>query len=99
MPETTSKTTADEAAPKAGEEEEVRPFVWLDVGHVQGSGNVGALPEDIRIQNGKVAVDAVTGLVLSDQPDYPEHDVPEPAPPEPAPPEPAPEAKAKDRDR
>jgi len=67
-----------ESKPAAALDDENRLYVWMDVGHVNN------LPDDTRIQNGHVAVDAVTGLVLADQPDYPVHEVPEPEPEPPA---------------
>lgn len=50
---------------------------WVDPGHLPGP-----LPEDLRVQHGKVAIDVATGEVIRPQPDYPP-DTEQPEPPGP----------------
>jgi hypothetical protein len=53
------------------------PYVWMDVGHVNG-----VLADNVTVQKGMVAVNPDTGMVLVGQPRYPVHE-PEAPPPEP----------------
>lgn len=76
MTDTAETNTWPPGTPRATGDE-VPPYVWIDVGHVDFPGE---WPEVVPTAKGKVAVNAIDGGVLNPQPDYPEWNPPEPPP-------------------